>query len=97
MRQLEQSDGQDALRQNRADLGIAEESRFQGLGISSSSSRQIGLFNIKSQKVVPSAPIKSQCSKDYFYTKDPQYEDRFSQIESAQRTLLDDIQDRGER
>jgi hypothetical protein len=34
MRQLEQSDGQDALRQNRADLGIAEESRFQGLGIS---------------------------------------------------------------
>jgi hypothetical protein len=33
MRQLEQSDGQDALRQNRADLGIAEESRFQGLGI----------------------------------------------------------------
>src|SRR5664280_172658 len=33
MRQLEQSDGQDALRQNRADLGIAEESRFQGLGL----------------------------------------------------------------
>jgi hypothetical protein len=34
MHQLEQSDGQDALRQNRADLGIAEESHFQGLGIS---------------------------------------------------------------
>jgi hypothetical protein len=33
MRQLEQSDGQDALGQNRADLGIAEESRFQGLRI----------------------------------------------------------------
>jgi len=34
MRPLAQSDGQDAPGQNRADLGIAEESRFQGLGIS---------------------------------------------------------------
>jgi hypothetical protein len=34
MRRLEQSDGQDGLGQKRADLGIAEESRFQGLGIS---------------------------------------------------------------
>jgi len=43
MRQLEQSDGQDALRQNRADLGIAEESRFQGLGIRALNERDAAL------------------------------------------------------
>jgi hypothetical protein len=48
------------------------------------SDRQVGLFNLKSEHHVETAPIKSQCSKDYFYTKNPLFEDEFSKLEARQ-------------
>jgi hypothetical protein len=45
------------------------------------SERQIGLYNIRSDREVEGAPIRSQCSRDYFYTKDPSHEDHFAEIE----------------
>jgi hypothetical protein len=60
--------------------------RFQ-----SDSDREIGLYNIKSGRVVGHAPIKSQCSRDYFYTNNPKFEDAFGVIEAEQKTLLNDI------
>jgi len=57
----------------------------------SASERQIGLYNIRSDRELEGAPIKSQCSRDYFYTKDPAHEDRFSEIEAEQVRLLNEI------
>jgi hypothetical protein len=53
--------------------------------------KQIALYNIAADLIVPRAPIKSQCSRDYFYTKNPVFEDAFGDIEGDQRTLLDEI------
>jgi hypothetical protein len=55
------------------------------------SERQIGLYNLKSDRTVETAPIKSQCSRDYFYTKNPFYEDKFTEIEGAQNRLFNNI------
>jgi hypothetical protein len=49
------------------------------------------LYNIKAGLTVPSAPIKSQCSRDYFYTKNPKFEREFSKIEARQESLLNEI------
>jgi len=57
----------------------------------SGSDRQIGLYNLKSGRTVAAAPIKSQCSRDYFYTKNPVFEDSFAKIETQQKKLLDEI------
>lgn len=35
--------------------------------------------------------MKSQCSRDYFYTKNPIFEDEFAKIEGRQKILLDEI------
>jgi len=40
---------------------------------------------------VERASIKSQCSRDYFYTKNPVFEKAFGAVEGEQRTLLDNI------
>jgi hypothetical protein len=58
---------------------------------SSSSDRQIALYNIKTGLTIPSAPIKSQCSRDYFYTQNPIFEHEFSKIEGRQKSLLNEI------
>jgi len=55
------------------------------------SARQIALFNLKSGRVVETAPIKTQCSRDYFYTKNPIFEKEFSKIEGAQKKLFTKI------
>jgi hypothetical protein len=39
------------------------------------SERHVGLFNLKSGRTVETAPIKSQCARDYFYTKNPIFEE----------------------
>lgn len=57
----------------------------------SGSDRQIALYNLKSGRTVEVAPIKSQCSRDYFYTKNPIFEQNFSKIEGEQKRLLSDI------
>lgn len=58
---------------------------------SSVSEKQIGLFNLRTRRIVKNAPIKSQCARDYFYTKDPSFEKAFGHIEGDQRALLDNI------
>jgi hypothetical protein len=57
----------------------------------SASKQQIALYNIKSGIFALEAPIKSQCSRDYFYTKNPKFEDRFRAIEDQQKELFDNI------
>jgi len=57
----------------------------------SGSDRQIALYNLKSGRTVEAAPIKSQCSRDYFYTTNPIFEENFSKIEGEQERLLSDI------
>jgi Protein of unknown function (DUF4238) len=59
--------------------------------VSSLSERQIGLYNIPSDREVEGAPIRSQCSRDYFYTKDPSHENRFAVLEREQARILDAI------
>jgi hypothetical protein len=53
--------------------------------------RQIGLYNISSHLLIEKAPIKSQCSRDYFYSKNPAYEERFAVVEAIQEKLLDEV------
>ena len=57
----------------------------------SASDREIGLYNFRSDRTVACAPIKSQCSRDYFYSKNPKFEDLFGVVEGEQRQLLDAI------
>ncbi len=44
------------------------------------SEKQVGLFNLKSGLIVETAPIKSQCSRDYFYTNNPVFEHMFGDL-----------------
>lgn len=55
------------------------------------SERQVGLYNLKSGRAVETAPIKSQCARDYFYTKNPIFEDRFSEIEGLHKRLFSNV------
>ncbi len=55
------------------------------------SDRQVALYNFKSGLTVETAPIKTQCSRDYFYTKNPIFEETFSKIEGAQKRLFAEI------
>ena len=55
------------------------------------SDRQVALFNLKSGRVVETAPIKSQCARDYFYTRNPIFEDQFSILEGHQKRLFEKI------
>lgn len=54
----------------------------------------ISLFNLDRKKLIPNAPVKNQCSKDYFYGSDQKLESAIQLIESgygqALRSLLRD-------
>lgn len=52
------------------------------------SDKQVGLYNLRSGQIVMTAPIKSQCSRDYFYSKNPVFENRFAEIEGLHKELL---------
>jgi Protein of unknown function (DUF4238) len=56
--------------------------------------KAISVFNLDRKKLVPEAPVKSQCSRDYFYGKDAQLENAIQLVESgyakALRSLVDD-------
>lgn len=41
----------------------------------------INLFNLARRRAIPNAPVKNQCSADYFYGKDLHYEKRMQVIE----------------
>jgi uncharacterized protein YehS (DUF1456 family) len=60
--------------------------RFRSL-----SDKQVGLYNLKSDRIVEGAPMKSQCSRDYFYTKNPVFEREFTKLEANHETLFERI------
>lgn len=51
----------------------------------------ISLFNLKSQEFITDAPIKNQCSKDYFYGKDLKIERYLHKFEGTYSNLLQKI------
>ncbi|WP_372437525.1 DUF4238 domain-containing protein [Pseudomonas chlororaphis subsp. aureofaciens] len=51
----------------------------------------INLFNIDRLKFIPNAPVKNQCSGDYFYGKDVKLEAAIQSIESAYGNVLKSI------
>lgn len=61
----------------------------------SANDKQVALFNLKSGRTVETAPIKSQCSRDYFYTKNPVFENEFAKLEGQQKLLFSQIVDNG--
>lgn len=48
----------------------------------------INLFNFARRRTVPNAPVKNQCSADYFYGKDLHYEKRMQVIEGLYSAAL---------
>lgn len=54
----------------------------------------INVFNLDRKRLIPSVPVKNQCSKDYFYGKDGTLEKAIQLIESeygrALRTIITD-------
>lgn len=54
----------------------------------------ISLFNLERKKLISNAPVKNQCSKDYFYGADEQLEEAIQFVESGySQSLRDLIQD----
>lgn len=54
----------------------------------SRSGKSIDLFNIESQRLIKSAPIKGQCCRDYFYGKNPESEKGLSAVEGEVAELF---------
>ena len=50
---------------------------------SNGANRAINLYNIDRDKFVEHAPVKSQCSGDYFYGKNSQLEKAIQSVEDA--------------
>lgn len=51
----------------------------------------ISLFNLDRKKVIPNAPVKNQCSKDYFYGTDEKLEKAIQLIESGYGQALREL------
>lgn len=51
----------------------------------------ISLFNLERKKFIPNAPVKNQCSKDYFYGTDEKLEKAIQLIESGYGRALRDL------
>mgnify|MGYP000925360733 FL=1 len=51
----------------------------------------INLFNLERRRVVPNAPVKNQCSADYFYGKDLHYEKKMQVIEGLYSAAISRI------
>jgi len=51
----------------------------------------ISLFNLECKKLIPNAPVKNQCSKDYFYGTDEQLEKAIQLIESGYSRALREL------
>ena len=56
-----------------------------------SSKVAINLFNIDRKKFIKSAPLKHQCSKDYFYGKDMQLEKAIKSMEDNYAEVLKEV------
>ena len=48
----------------------------------------INLYNIDRKKFIPNAPVKNQCSRDYFYGTDDQLEAAIQAVESSYAAVL---------
>lgn len=57
----------------------------------SSENKAINVYNIDTKKCIPKAPVKNQCSRDYFYGKDEKLESAIQFIEGAYASTLRDI------
>lgn len=53
--------------------------------------KQIGLYNLKGLYFIPNAPIKTQCSEDYYYGKDGELESLLAQIETVLAPVIQKI------
>jgi len=53
--------------------------------------KTICVFNLKNHKYIPSATIKGQCSKNYFYGKNIRVEEIFSNIEMSASKIITKI------
>src|SRR3546814_20350580 len=42
----------------------------------------ISLINLRQMKPIPNAPVKNQCSSDYFYGRDPKLESAINFVEN---------------
>ena len=51
----------------------------------------ISLFNLERKKLIANAPVKNQCSMDYFYGTDEQLEEAIQLIESGYSQALRDL------
>ncbi len=51
----------------------------------------ISLFNLERKKLISNAPVKNQCSKDYFYGTDEQLENAIQLVESGYSKSLRDL------
>lgn len=51
----------------------------------------MALYNLKSGRSIDVAPIRSQCARDYFYTKNPVFEEALSRFEATQKKLFNKI------
>jgi len=58
-----------------------------------SENKAINLFNIDKKKLISNAPVKSQCSKDYFYGQDEKLEEAIQFLEGSYASMLREVLD----
>lgn len=58
-----------------------------------SEKKAINVFNIDRRKFIPNAPVKNQCSKDYFYGQDEKLEEAIQFLEGSYASILREIID----
>ena len=51
----------------------------------------INLFNLDRKKLIPNAPVKNQCARDYFYGTDARLEEAIQFVESGYAKALNDV------
>jgi hypothetical protein len=54
--------------------------------------KSINVFNIDRRRLIPLAPVRSQCSRDYFYGKDPELEAAIQFLEQSYAKVLRGIE-----
>lgn len=59
------------------------------------SNASINVFNLDRRKVIPNAPVKNQCSRDYFYGRDDRLETAIQSLESAYAAAIRSIRTPG--
>jgi hypothetical protein len=61
-----------------------------------SGAKRIALYNLRARKYVPVASIRHQCSKDFFYGKNPAFESLLADLDSMHSRFFRVLVDRGE-